>query len=55
MGTAAYANDNTRPPVDINKPVENPALVAAINRLAKDQSKATKHGVPRFSVLDRCF
>lgn len=44
-GTAAVAADKepaTKPPVDLNRAVENPKLVAALARLEKEQSKESR-------------
>ena len=44
-GGASAKRPEVEPPIDINKPVENPALVAAIDRLASDYSVAAKDNV----------
>lgn len=44
-GGASAAQPEVTPPIDINKPVENPALVAAIDRLASEQSEAAKNNL----------
>lgn len=46
-GSAGAAPSNSAPPIDINKPVENPSLVAALKRMATDSSPSSQENLLR--------